>query len=71
MLTHSFVLDALETSGGDTFSHFEVLIEEHRKLESEGHQRPSRLRQLVPTVGTFHTPLPLRRASERAAHHDD
>ena len=64
MLTHSFVLDALETSGGDTFSHFEVLIEEHRKLESEGHQRPSRLRQLVPTVGTFHTPLPLRRAFE-------
>eukprot|EP00980_Cylindrotheca_fusiformis_P012632 scaffold3084_cov144-Cylindrotheca_fusiformis.AAC.80 len=64
MLTHSFVLDALETSGGDTFSHFEVLIDEHRRLESEGGNRPSRLKQLVPTVGTFHTHLPLRHAFE-------
>lgn len=64
MLTHSFVLDALETSGGDTFSHFEMLIEEHRRLESEGSGRPSRLKQLVPTVGTFHTRLPLRQAFE-------
>jgi IMP and pyridine-specific 5'-nucleotidase len=64
MLTHSFVLDALETSGGDTFSHFEVLINEHRRLEFEGSQRPSRLKQLVPTVGTFHTHLPLRHAFE-------
>lgn len=64
MLTHSFVLDALETSGGDTFSHFEVLIEEHRRLEAEGSGRPSRLKHLVPTVGTFHTKLPLRQAFE-------
>lgn len=64
MLTHSFVLDALETSGGDTFSHFEMLIEEHRRLEAEGSKRPSRLKQLVPTVGTFHTRLPLRLAFE-------
>ena len=64
MLTHSFVLDALETSGGDTFSHFEMLIEEHRRLEAEGNGRPSRLKQLVPTVGTFHTRLPLRKAFE-------
>jgi IMP and pyridine-specific 5'-nucleotidase len=64
MLTHSFVLDALETSGGDTFSHFEVLINEHRRLESEGSHQPSRLKQLVPTVGTFHTHLPLRQAFE-------
>lgn len=53
-----------ETSGGDTFSHFEVLVDEHRKLEREGSQRPSRLKQLVPTVGTFHTHLPLRKAFE-------
>ncbi|CAJ1943018.1 unnamed protein product [Cylindrotheca closterium] len=64
MLMHSFVLDALETSGGDTFSHFELLIDEHRRLEAEGNGRPSRLKQLVPTVGTFHTRLPLRQAFE-------
>ena len=64
MLMHSFVLDALETSGGDTFSHFELLIDEHRRLEAEGSGRPSRLKQLVPTVGTFHTRLPLRQAFE-------
>lgn len=62
MLSHSFVLDCLEDTGPDTFSHFEVLIEEHRRLEKEGSSRPSRLKQLVPTVGTFHTRLPLRQA---------
>lgn len=64
MLSHSFVLDCLEDTGPDTFSHFEVLIDEHRRLESEGSLRPSRLKQLVPTVGTFHTRLPLRQAFE-------
>jgi IMP and pyridine-specific 5'-nucleotidase len=62
MLSHSFVLDCLEETGPDTFSHFEVLIDEHRRLEKEGSSRPSRLKQLVPTVGTFHTRLPLRQA---------
>ena len=63
MLKHSFVLDALDTTGADTFSHFEMLIDEHRSLEeSEDPQPPSRLRQLVPTVGNFFTRLPLRRA---------
>jgi IMP and pyridine-specific 5'-nucleotidase len=62
MLSHSFVLDCLEDTGPDTFSHFEVLINEHRRLEMEGSSRPSRLQQLVPTVGTFHTQLPLRQA---------
>jgi IMP and pyridine-specific 5'-nucleotidase len=64
MLTHSFVLDALETTGADTFSHFEVLIEEHRRLELENSERPSRLKTLVPTIGRFHTCLPLRQAFE-------
>ena len=64
MLSHSFVLDCLEDTGPDTFSHFEVLIDEHRRIESEGQQLPSRLKQLVPTVGAFHTRLPLRRAFE-------
>lgn len=62
MLQHSFVLDALETTGKDTFSHFEDLIKEH--MESEGNPQPSRLRQLVPTIGTFHTNLPLAAAFE-------
>lgn len=75
MLSHSFVLDCLETTGPDTFAHFEVLIDEHRRLvqaqvdgnngnNNNGQQRPSRLKQLVPTVGTFHTRLPLRKAFE-------
>lgn len=62
MLNHSFVLDALDTTGADTFSHFEMLIDEHRHFEFEGGDQPSRLKQLVPTVGTFHTRLPLRKA---------
>ncbi len=66
MLNHSFVLDALDTTAADTFSHFEMLIEEHRKVETlaklNPNTSPSRLKQLVPSVGTFHTYLPLRKA---------
>jgi len=77
MLNHSFVLDALDTTAADTFSHFEMLIDEHRlhyqNIENDNSHNhgngsatanhpPSRLKQLVPTVGTFHTHLPLRRA---------
>ncbi len=66
-------------TGADTFSHFELLIEEHRQLERQRKDQmisgssnssnaamppPSRLKQLVPTVGTFHTHLPLRQAFE-------
>jgi IMP and pyridine-specific 5'-nucleotidase len=64
MLSHSFVLDCLGTTGADTFTHFEVLIDDHRRLESDGSLRSSRLKQLVPTVGTFHSRLPLRQAFE-------
>ena len=65
MLMHSFVLDALETTGADTFRHFEMLIDEHRQWDADdGDAKPSRLKQLVPTVGKFHTHLPLRRAFE-------
>mgnify|MGYP000390611555 CR=1 FL=1 len=72
MLSHSFVLDCLEATAADTFSHFEVLIEEHRKSEAAALKAaaqhnlpspiPSRLKQLVPTIGSFHTNLPLREA---------
>lgn len=62
MLQHSFVLDSLETTAADTFEHFEALIEEHRAKQDS--PVPSRLMQVVPTVGVFHTPLPLRTAFE-------
>ena len=79
MLMHSFVLDALATTGGDTFSHFEELVNEHREIcgtssgtnnssnnnNNNNHEpQQSRLKRLVPTVGVFHTPLPLRKAYE-------
>mmetsp|Transcript_15734 Transcript_15734/g.43402 ORF Transcript_15734/g.43402 Transcript_15734/m.43402 type:complete len:515 (-) Transcript_15734:889-2433(-) len=62
MLQHSFVLDALGSTAHDTFLHFEMLIEEHRRMDSECGQ--SRLQQLVPTIGRFHTPLHLCEAFE-------
>lgn len=93
MLMHSFVLDALDTTGADTFSHFEMLIDEHREMTNQLLQEinsnpniqtssqksinvnsalqpmpnmvvPSRLKQLVPSIGTFYTRLPLRKAFE-------
>ena len=60
MLNHSFVLDALEATAADTFHHFEELIDEHRLRKPD--DKPSRLKQLVPTVNSFHTRLPLRKA---------
>ncbi len=62
MLNHSFVLDALESTAADTFHHFEELIDEHRSRQNDSEAPPSRLKQLVPTVNTFHTRLPLRKA---------
>jgi len=63
MLQHSFVLDALGSTGADTFSHFEELISEHREFSADTERKQvSRLIQLVPTIGVFHTQLPLRRA---------
>ena len=74
MLQHSFVLDALGQTAPETFRHFEELIEEHRDWTAANestattttpnhnlNHRLSKLQQLVPTVGTFHTNLPLRR----------
>jgi len=75
LLTHSFVLDALDETAPGTFAHCEMLIEEHRKIAQEENDdngdstprhplRLSQLKQLVPSVGTFHTHLPLRKAFE-------
>lgn len=56
MLSHSFVLDAKETYVG-TMSYIEGLISEHSANPSR-----SRLRDFVPSVGAFHTQLPLASA---------
>ena len=58
LLQPSFVLDALAESAANSWAHIEELIEEHRA--SEG--KESRLRTAVPTLGVFHTPLPLEAA---------
>ncbi|GMI02876.1 hypothetical protein TrVE_jg4770 [Triparma verrucosa] len=58
MLQHSFVLDCLAQTAPTTFQHFEELIDEHRMLEGDD-TKISKLQILVPTIGTFHTPLPL------------
>eukprot|EP01038_Epipyxis_sp_PR26KG_P012414 gene12414-16647_t len=56
MLMHSFVLGATESYVG-TMEYFEQLIEEHRNDPTR-----SRLKQYVPSVGVFHTPLHLSEA---------
>lgn len=56
MLMHSFVLDAKESYHG-TMRFFEELIDEHRRNPEK-----SRLSQFVPSVGVFHTHLPLHHA---------
>lgn len=56
MLHHSFALNAKETYVG-TMDFFEELINEHRDSPED-----SRLKQLVPSVGHFHTSLPLGKA---------
>jgi len=60
LLKHSFVLDALAESAENTWAHVEELIEEHRR-DAES----SRLREAVPSVGSFFTALPLARAWKR------
>ena len=75
MLSHSFVLDLMETTAADTFLHFENLVDEHRGAlakvargdEPRGDDDTSlpvqtALRQLVPSIGHFFTRLPLRDA---------
>jgi len=61
MLHHSFALNEKE-SYFDTFKYFEELVEEERDFVARGVKRKSRLRQQVPTIGTFFTSLPMERA---------
>lgn len=65
MLMHSFVLDALETTGADTFSHFEMLIDEHRQWDADdGDAKPSAssssCQLLENSIPTCHFAEPLR-----------
>ncbi|KAJ2329089.1 IMP 5'-nucleotidase, partial [Coemansia sp. RSA 2681] len=49
----------------EIFASIEELIEEHRSFTSQGIPTYSRLAKLVPSIGTFFTPLPLQQAFER------
>ncbi|KAJ2830563.1 IMP 5'-nucleotidase [Coemansia furcata] len=49
----------------EIFASIEALIEEHREFTKGGIPTYSRLAKLVPSIGTFFTPLPLQRAFER------
>jgi IMP and pyridine-specific 5'-nucleotidase len=60
MLNHSFVLGANDTYLG-TMKYFENLIDEHRLAHGNKEAR-SRLKEFVPSVGRFITPLPLCQA---------
>ena len=59
LLQPSFVLDALAESASNSWAHVEELVEEYRH-ETPG--EPSRLRTAVPSLGIFHTALPLEAA---------
>jgi IMP and pyridine-specific 5'-nucleotidase len=62
MLNHSFVLDAQSSYPG-TMKYFEKLINEHRDSYSKnGINHRSHLKEYVPSVGRFHTSLPLSTA---------
>eukprot|EP00947_MAST-08B_sp_MAST-8B-sp1_P002849 g2849.t1 len=68
MLKHSFVLNLMPTTAADTFSYFEELVAEHRRLSAAkdgsgaAAAARSRLATMVPSIGTFFTDLPLREA---------
>ncbi|KAJ2431144.1 IMP 5'-nucleotidase [Coemansia sp. RSA 2531] len=49
----------------EIFASIEELIEEHRSFTNQGIPTYSRLAKLVPSIGTFFTPLPLQQAFER------
>ncbi|KAG5457394.1 MAG: IMP-specific 5-nucleotidase, partial [Olpidium bornovanus] len=46
----------------ETMQNVEALVDEHIVMQSKGTPHHSRLKRLVPSVGVFFTPLPLREA---------
>jgi len=64
LLRHSFVLDCMAETLPKSWAYIEELINEHMECTKKGHGHKSRLKQLVPTIGTFHTPLMLQAAFE-------
>ncbi|KAI8320524.1 IMP-specific 5'-nucleotidase 1 [Martensiomyces pterosporus] len=50
---------------GEIFASIETLINEHRSFAASSIPHYSRLAKLVPSIGTFFTPLPLERAFYR------
>jgi IMP and pyridine-specific 5'-nucleotidase len=63
-LYHGFALGLSETYA-PTMKRIEVLIEEHRAQVRENPLAVSRLKNAVPSVSSFHTPLPLEEAWRR------
>lgn len=62
-LYHGFALQLPDTYVS-TMTKLEKLIEDHRELQ-DTFEETSMLQQAVPTVGRFHTPLPLAEAWSR------
>jgi IMP and pyridine-specific 5'-nucleotidase len=61
MLYHSFVLGNKTESYQQTMLYIEELIEEHRQKTESG-ETGGRLKTLVPSIGYFHTAVPLKAA---------
>ncbi|RKP37910.1 IMP-specific 5'-nucleotidase family protein [Dimargaris cristalligena] len=59
---NSDAMRANELRYAEIMADVEALITEHIEMQEKGLEKYSRLRRLVPTVGTFFTPLPLREA---------
>ncbi|KAJ1981072.1 IMP 5'-nucleotidase [Dimargaris verticillata] len=57
---NSFAMHANVQRYAEVMTQVEELVNEHIAMQAKGLEKYSRLRRLVPTVGTFFTPLPLR-----------
>lgn len=64
LLAHSFALDCMAETLPQSWSHVEELIAEHFHAQQlgDGSEQFTRLKKLVPSVGCFHTTLPLKAA---------
>lgn len=64
LLNHSFVLDCMEETLVESWTFIETLIAEHHEAQvrDDGSELKTRLYELVPTVGHFHTKLELKEA---------
>ena len=54
--------DSAQADYAEILSRLELLIEHHRRMEQQGSPHLSQLYRLVPSIGSFFTPLPLKQA---------